>query len=97
MSIQEAIQAVKTYVNEGSTPEDAVDYAAEDYGMNPVLVRRKFTEQTGYTPEEHRGEAEAREVRARLASEANRAERAEKTKDDVKKSSSVNLKLGFWV
>ncbi len=53
MTIQNAINEIKNYLTDGEDADDAVNMAAKDFDLNPVLVRRKFIEQMGYIPEDH--------------------------------------------
>ncbi len=50
MTIQNAINDIKSDLLAGTDVDDAVQIAAMDYELNPVLVVRKFTEQTGVAP-----------------------------------------------
>ncbi len=50
MTIQDAITDLKADLLSGTDTGDAVMFAAREYELNPVLVIRKFTEQTGVAP-----------------------------------------------
>ncbi len=79
MTIQDAITDIKADLLAGTHAGDAVMFAAREYELNPVLVVRKFTEQTGVTPadfaETHRTRTEAAEIGV-AASHADALERA---------------------
>ena len=79
MTIQNAIKDVKDALLGGADLDVAVTEAAEDYELNPVLVVRKFTEQTGVAPAlfvaTHRARTNATETGA-TASHADALKRA---------------------
>ena len=79
MTIQNAIKDMKDALLDGTDVAVAVGEAAEDWDLNPVLVVRKFTEQTGVAPadfaETHRARTKATETGV-AASHADALERA---------------------
>ena len=79
MTIQNAIRDVRDALMSGTDPDVAVAQAAEDYGLNPVLVVRKIQEQSKIAVEEYVATCRAREVAAEqgvAASHADALERA---------------------
>lgn len=50
MNVAQAVQALKAEILAGVDAAEAVQFVAEDEGMNPALLIRKFTESYGKAP-----------------------------------------------
>lgn len=60
MDIQAALKEMTDELMAGYAASEIIDMIAEDHGMNPVLLNRKFREQFGCTPEEYVDQQAAR-------------------------------------
>ena len=52
--LPEAIEALKDAIRSSGYVDGVVEEVAEEYEVNPVLLRRKFTDATGCKPEDYR-------------------------------------------
>jgi len=72
MSIHEALTDLRDELKSGTEATEAVEIAAEEHGLNPALVLRKFTESFGVTPavwqEAHLNKSASQERADKMAS-----------------------------
>ncbi len=76
--IQDAIRDVSAALMKGVSPDVAVAEAAEDYGLNPALVVRKFQEQSKIGVAEYAAAYRAREAAAETGVAASHADALER-------------------
>lgn len=53
MSLATAVQALKSEILSGVTAAEALAFIAEEEGLNPILLERKFSESYGRSPAEY--------------------------------------------
>lgn len=73
-----AVKETAEAIADGTAPAEAITMYAEEHGLNPVLLRRKFVEQFKVEPEAYAGKvaaaAEFKEVAAKGVAEAKEKE-----------------------